>query len=422
VTPEDAALAALDPRAIAADAAVLVRAPSPTGEERPALELFAELARERAGLQVELVAHDLAALRASAAHPGEEAARTELLGLTATLPAAGPGAPRLCLNGHVDTVGPGEAPWSRPPLSGAIDGGFVHGRGSADMKGGLVAALHAVAAVARTAGAAPADVVLQAVASEEDGGLGTVAALERDDRFDAALIPEPTGFQVACVQAGALTFRGTVPGVSAHAAVRLEGVSALDRYVVIHAALQEHERALNADVRHPLMRALRLPYPLLVGRLEAGRWSSQVPDRAVFEGRVGVRVEQDPAAARATLESVVRAACPEAELTWEGGQFAPGATDPDHPFCRLVQAAGADELGAAPELVGVPYGSDMRLFAARGIPCVMVGPGGLERAHGVDERVRVEDLHRTARLIVRVLSRYGAGRAATPDRPAGTGA
>ena len=210
------------------------------------------------------------------------------------------------------------------------------------------------------------------------------------------------------MQAGALTFRGTVPGVSAHAAVRLEGVSALDRYVAVHAALHEHERALNADVRHPLMRDLPLPYPLLVGRLEAGRWSSQVPDRAVFEGRLGVRVEEEPAQARAGLEAAVRAVCPDAELGWDGGQFAPGATDPGHPFCRLVQAAGEDELGVAPELVGVPYGSDMRLFAARGIPCVMVGPGGLERAHAVDERVRVDELHRVARLIVRVLLRFGA--------------
>jgi len=381
-----------------------VQAPSETGAERPALERLAELAAGQ-GLAPELVEHDLAALRAHPGQPGTEAPRDELLGLTATLPGTREGAPRLCLNGHVDVVGPGEAPWSRPPRSGAIEEGFVHGRGSADMKGGVVAALHALGAVARAAGGAPGEVVLQAVASEEDGGLGTFAALERDSAFDAALIPEPTAFAVACVQAGALTFRGVVPGRGAHAAVRLEGVSAIDRYVAVHAALAEHERAQNADVAHPLMRELELPYPLLVGRLEAGRWSSSVPDRAVFEGRVGVRVEDEPAQARAALAAAVHAVCPDCALSWEGGQFAPGGTDPDHPFCRLVQAAGAEELGAPPPLVGVPYGSDMRLFAARGIPCAMFGPGGLERAHGVDERVSVDELVRVARVIVRVLLR-----------------
>ena len=78
------------------------------------------------------------------------------------------------------------------------------------MKGAVVAALHALAAL-RAASTAP-EVVLQAVASEEDGGLGTFAALERDAAFDAALLPEPTGLRVVCAQAGALTFRGVVRG------------------------------------------------------------------------------------------------------------------------------------------------------------------------------------------------------------------
>ena len=71
------------------------------------------------------------------------------------------------------------------------------------MKGAVIAALHALAALKR-AGVETPEVVLQAVASEEDGGLGTFAALERDADFDAALLPEPTGLRVVCAQAGAL--------------------------------------------------------------------------------------------------------------------------------------------------------------------------------------------------------------------------
>ena len=56
-------------------------------------------------------------------------------------------------------------------------------------------------------------------------------------RFDACLIPEPTGFAVVCAQAGALTFSGEVRGRAAHAAARLEGRSAIDAYVPVHAAL-----------------------------------------------------------------------------------------------------------------------------------------------------------------------------------------
>ena len=333
----------LDAAALAADVAALVRVPSVTGDERAALEWLARRA-EALGLEAELVEHDLAALRAHPGHPGEEAPRTELLGLTVTLPGTAPG--RLCLNGHVDVVGPGSVPWRHGPWSGAIEDGCVHGRGAVDMKGAVIALLHAMAAL-RAAGAATPEVVLQCVASEEDGGLGTFAALERDAAFDACLIPEPTGFAVVCAQAGALTFTGTVHGRAAHAAMRLEGRSAIDRYVRIHAALAEHEAHLNADVAHPAMRELALAYPLSVGRVRAGEWSSSVPDRLEFEGRVGVRVGEDPAAARAALEAAVHAADgaePAVEIAWTGGAFAPGETDPAHPWVRRVCAAAAEEL------------------------------------------------------------------------------
>jgi acetylornithine deacetylase len=409
VRAEDAALAALDADAIARDLSALVQAASPTGAERPAVECVAGLAAAL-GLEVAVVEHDLAAVRALPEHPGEEAPRTELCGAAVRL-AGDPSRPRLCLNGHVDVVGPGAEPWRRPPFGGEVAGGVVHGRGAADMKGGVVAALHALGAIRRSVGSAPGEVVLQAVSSEEDGGLGTVAALAADARFDACLIPEPTGFRVVCAQAGALTFAGEVRGRSAHAALRLEGVSAIDRYVPLHRALADYERRVNAAVHHPLMRALPLPYPLLVGRVEAGAWSSQVPDLLRFEGRVGVPVGSDPATVRAEVERVVRdaddGAGPPPTLRFTGGQFASGETPAGHPFVGLVSAAAAAELGEAPALAGVPYGADMRLFCARGIPSVMFGTPGIELAHAVDERVAVADVVTLARVLVRLVLRFG---------------
>ena len=392
----------IDPAALAADLAAFVRIPSLTGDERPALTWLAARA-EALGLRAELIEHDLTALRAHPDHPGQEAPRSELVGLSVTLPGRGPG--RLCLCAHVDVVGVGTEVWRHGPWSGAIADGYVHGRGSADMKGGVIAALHALAAL-HAAGAATPEVVLQCVASEEDGGLGAFAALERDAGFDACLIPEPTEFSVVCAQAGALTFRGTVRGRAAHAAARLGGRSAIDRYVPIHAALAEHEARINAQVVHPAMRPLALPYPVSVGRIEAGEWSSSVPDRLVFEGRVGVRVGEEPSAARAALEAAVRAADreePPVEIAWTGGAFASGETDPAHPWVARVRAAVAAERGTAP-VAGVPYGADMRLYCARGIPTVMFGTCGLEFAHAVDERVRIDELAAVARIIAAVIA------------------
>jgi acetylornithine deacetylase len=397
----EAALAAVDAGAIARDVAAAVRVPSITGDERAVLEALAARA-EALGLEATLHREDLAAVERADGWPGREAAREELWNLAIRAPGSDPAAGRLALCGHVDVVTPGTGAWSRDPFSGAIEGGKVHGRGAVDMKGGVVAALHALAAVAATGGA-PAELVLLAVPSEEDGGAGAFAALERDAAFDACLIPEPTELAVVCAQAGALTFTGTVAGVSAHAAVRLEGVSAIDRFVAVHAALHAYERRINDDVAHLLMRRLPLPYPISIGRLEAGLWSSQVPDRLTFEGRLGVRVGETPAEARAAFAEALG---PDVELVWSGGQFAPAETPLDHPFVTLVQQALGAETGEPAPVVGVPYGADMRLFCAKGIPTVMAGPRGLARAHAVDEWVDVAELAAVARAIVRLALRF----------------
>jgi acetylornithine deacetylase len=327
---------------IAADLAAVVQVPSITGDEKAVLERFAAIA-EDVGLQADLHRHDLAALRAHPGHPGEEAPRDELWGLSVTRP-GGPG--RICICAHVDVVPPGTEPWRLGPWSGTIEDGSLHGRGSVDMKGGAIAALHAMRA------STGPEVVLELVASEEDGSLGAFAAVERDAAFDACLVPEPTGFVVVCAQAGSLTFRGTVRGRAAHAAQRLSGASAIDAYLPVHAALAEYERALNAEVEHPLMRELRLPYPISVGRLNAGEWASTVPDRLTFDVRLGVRVGEELAAARQALE----AALPDIEIEWTGGAFAssrsatrsarrastePWAASPGPPTCAFTRRAGS---------------------------------------------------------------------------------
>ena len=115
---------------------------------------------------------------------------------------------------------------------------------------------------------------------------------------------------------------------------------------------------------------------------------------------------EEPAAARAAFEAAVRAADaehPPVEIAWTGGAFGPGETDPEHPWVARVRSAVQAERGAAP-LTGVPWGADMRLFCARGIPAVMVGTGGIELAHAVDERVRIDELAALARIIAGVVA------------------
>jgi acetylornithine deacetylase len=92
-------------------------------------------------------------------------------------------------------------------------------------------------------------------------------------------------------------------------------------------------------------------------------------------------------------------------VRWTGGAYHPGETPATHPWVGQVAGAIADERGAPPALAGVPWGADMRLFTARGIPCVMAGTTGIERAHAVDEWVAVDELSTLARFLVRAILR-----------------
>jgi acetylornithine deacetylase len=263
------------------------------------------------------------------------------------------------------------------------------------MKAGLVAALHAASAT-QLAGGPAGDVVVHLLAAEEDGGLGAVAALRRDANFAGCVIPEPTAGTIVCAQGGALTWYGRISGRSAHASDRLAGVSALERFLPVPAALAALENELNAGVTHPLMRALTLPYPLCVGRVQTGDWPSSVPDELIFEGRIGVPLGMTSAEVERRLEQTVAGAVDKRaeppQISWPGGRFEPCETPVGDPLVVMVREQAAAVLGAPPQLTGAPYGSDMRHYRAAGIPTVMFGPGELHEAHATDESVKIDDV------------------------------
>jgi acetylornithine deacetylase len=158
------------------------------------------------------------------------------------------------------------------------------------------------------------------------------------------------------------------------------------------------------------MRELDLPYPLVVGRVSAGEWSSSVPDRLEFEGRAPVRVGEAVADAQRAVEAAVAAGTPDdglpVELAWTGGMFASAQTPEDGPLAALVRSATSEVLGREARVAGVPWGADMRLWCAAGVPTVMVGTSGIELAHAVDERVRVDELGLLARVLQRVIEKF----------------
>jgi len=399
--------AAIDPAIVAADLSTLIAAGP---DETQAQHVVASIA-ERLGLRAEMHDEDIQALRQAEGYPGEEVERDRLTTVTVTAPGRHDAAPRLCVSGHVDVVPTGEQPWTTSPFAPRLEGDRIYGRGAADMKGGVVAALHALAAITAVMAAPPGEVVLQSVVAEEDGGLGAFAALRRDANFAGCVIPEPTSGRLICAHGGALTFTGRINGRAAHASDRLAGVSALDRFLPVYRALQDVERTLNTGVDHPLMRDSLLPYPLNVGRVSAGDWASTVPDELVFECRVGVPVGMPAAEVRRLVErTVAETSDDEAEppaITWTGGQFEASETPTDHPLVSAVADAAATVTGITPAVAGASYGSDMRLYAAHGIPTVMFGPGDVHQAHATDESTAIAEVVAHAQILAILAAGFG---------------
>jgi acetylornithine deacetylase len=403
------AAAAVDPVAIETDLLDLVGIPSVTGDEAAARDAVAGLMASL-GLAVRSWDADPVALAADPDHPGSEMPRRSLPLAAGTLRGALPGR-RLLLAGHTDVVPPGDrGSWSLDPFRPELRDGQVYGRGACDMKGGLVAVLAALAAVHATVD--PADLageaVVLAVPSEEDGGAGMLAAIRAGFVADAAIITEPTSLEIVTVQAGAITFRLAVPGRAAHASVRREGVSALEKLEVLHDALRADEAARNAAETRPEMRALGLPYPTIIGTVHGGDWASTVPDLVVAEGRYGVRVGQVAEEAADELRTVIASACAAdpwlrehpATLTVAGGRFSSAEVPADHPLPLGLAAAAETVLGRRPPFVGVPYGSDMRLLIRQGAtPTVMFGPGDVRDAHAADEHVALDEVVACARVL-----------------------
>jgi len=195
-----------------------------------------------------------------------------------------------------------------------------------------------------------------------------------------------------------------VPGLATHGSTRTRGVSAIEKFVVIQAALQALETERNRDP-HPLLAHLDLANPLSVGTIHSGDWASTVPDVLVAEGRYGVRLGEPVAAAREALESAIAETCAKddwlrdhpVKVTWPGGAFASGLLPSDHPLLADTLQAAADVGSAPPEVKGAPYGSDLRQYAAAGIPTLQYGPGDVRYAHATHEHVVIADVLHAAR-------------------------
>jgi acetylornithine deacetylase/succinyl-diaminopimelate desuccinylase-like protein len=300
--------------------------------------------------------------------------------------------------------------WSRPPFGGDLADGRVIGRGAADMKAGIAAAVIAMAALQRSGHELSRPVALAAVIDEEETGAGVRALLERPG-FGAlaAIVPEPTELQTVIACRGNCYVDVEISGRSAHAGSPQEGRNAIYGAVRVVDAIRRLHDGL-ARRRHPLLGAASWS----VGTIQGGTGTAMVPDRCRIsvDRRLlpGERAED----AQAQLDDAIAALDLGAEdlgvrteLLMEIPSF---ELEPGDDLVRGVQRAsveaGAPEQPAAGWVAACDGGYLMR---HAGIPSVVLGPGSVvDQAHRPDESVPIAEVEVAARAYALYAARFCA--------------
>lgn len=322
----------------------------------------------------------------------------------------GPGR-TLAFEGHTDVVTEGDRDrWTVDPYGGEVRDGRLYGRGSADMKSGVAAMLHAARAV-QLAGPFPGRIVVCALVDEEGMMLGAkhFAATPLAAEVDGAIICEPEEGEICTTAKGAVRIQVDLLGAMAHGAMPRHGrnpVASAGRLLV---ALTSLERELQAaHPAHPYLGEVYLtPTVALAGSTDQ---INVIPARA----KVCVDARTIPGLAHADLVAAVRtlaetAGAPDgvvAEVTVIDDRPCV-QIEHDHPL--VVALAGAHErvTGEPARYGGVPGATDGTILTRdAGMPTVVYGPGGKWIAHQADEYVELADLIRCTHVYAEAAHRF----------------
>ena len=332
----------------------------------------------------------------------------------------------LMFEGHVDVVTEGDpATWSFDPYAGDVVAGRLRGRGSADMKAGVAAMVHAARAV-QLAGFA-GRIVVGVLADEEGLMLGAkrfaadliAGAVPGVDRIDGVIVCEPEGGEVCPVAKGAIRLVVAFTGAMAHGAMPWMGRNPLPAVGTMLTALADTQHVLRATHGdHPLLGPICLtPTVLQAGGLEQ---INVMPATATLAVDIRTTPAVDHRALLAQLADTAGRIAHDAGLGVEltvVDDRPPVDTPIDHPVVRAMLAGHRVATGTEAVIGGVPGATDGTILTRdAGLATVVYGPGGKWIAHQADEYVEVAEILTCARAYVAAARHF----LADPADPSGS--
>lgn len=306
---------------------------------------------------------------------------------------------RLMMEVHSDTVGlpPGV---HRPRAE--VRGNVMHGRGACDVKGGLAAALIAVARLAESGELHSTEVVLLAAVDEEHEFRGIAKHLASQTPPDAAIVIEPTELRLVNAHNGVVRVEVLVEGTAAHTSRPEQGRNAIIHAVELVCRLEAwHQRENARDGREA-------PSSLSITTIAGGSAINVVP----AECRLGLDIRTCPTEDAGEILGSLRYflaeqtsvgifAAIERVMLVDGGMYTP-----DNDAFVMAARQALDDNGLPSEPVWVPYGTDGSKLARAGVPTVVFGPGSIDQAHADDEWIEIDQVVAAARTLQSIVEAY----------------
>jgi len=311
------------------------------------------------------------------------------------------GGKSLLLDGHMDTVGYDYM--TIDPLKPVVKEGRMYGRGTYDMKGGLVSSLAALKAVVDSGTELKGDVIVGAVCDEEYASIGTERLMEKTV-VDAAIVGEPSSLQIERCHKGFAWIDIESHGVAAHGSAWQVGVDAITKMGKVLTSLESLGEKLQGK-KHPLVGPASVHASVIKGGLEL----STYPDRCLLQIERRLIPGEDQGDVEVEMEKLLKDISekdPKFGASYEvifyrGPMDVPETAE----ICQTLVACSKEAINLTPAFIGGSGWLDTQIIWGKGIPAVAYGPAG-DGDHSAVEWVDLDTVIEAAKVQELVIRRF----------------
>lgn len=302
--------------------------------------------------------------------------------------------------GHIDTVPVSdESSWTYPPFEGFIKDGYMYGRGTSDMKGGVTAMILTALHFIENDITPPNTLKFVFTADEESGGLGVRGLRDKGllNDISKVFITEPTDDEIGICEKGALWLNLKVRGQASHASKPELGINAIE---ILYEYISRLKETMNLEKVHPLLG--KCSY--VITTIKGGVKTNIIPDMA--NGTLDIRtipgfsheeILENAYEIINDLETKNKGVKIDIEI---GNNRPPVTMDKDNTFIQEITSIYED-LSYPVKFKGINFYTDAsQLIPYYNIPFVILGPGEGNMCHQKNERIEIASIDRITKFYI----------------------